>query len=289
MGLTPLRFRDRRGMRGREAFWFYLVIAGVLLILDMTGSRLPQEVRAYANDLAAPVLSLLDRPVRAIQAGLERVAGVSDIYLENETLRDENSRLRQWREAALQLSRENERLRQMLKVPGREVPPAATARVIGIGGGAFERSILINAGAKDGVLRDQPVVDDSGVVGRAIQVGHWTSRVLLVTDLNSRIPVRLERSGAVGIAEGQNETLLRLRFLPKESDVKVGDRVLTSGQGGVFPPDLPVGKVVSVEGEFIMLEPLGMLGKLDYVRVMAYVPGPPEDKSLLENPEGGRR
>ncbi|MCJ9427464.1 rod shape-determining protein MreC [Kordiimonas marina] len=289
MGLTPLRLRDRRGMRGREAFWFYIILAGALLILDMTGSRIPREIRAYANDLAAPVLNLLDRPVRAIQAGLERVAGVSDIYLENETLRDENGRLRQWREAALQLSRENERLRQMLKVPGREVPPAATARVIGIGGGAFERSILINAGAKDGVLRDQPVVDDSGVVGRAIQVGHWTSRVLLVTDLNSRIPVRLERSGIVGIAEGQNETLLRLRFLPKEADVKVGDRVLTSGQGGIFPPDLPVGKVVSIDGEFIMLEPLGMLGKLDYVRVMAYVPVPAEDKSLLESQDGGRR
>ncbi|TNE65561.1 MAG: rod shape-determining protein MreC [Alphaproteobacteria bacterium] len=289
IGLTPARFRERRGMRGREALWFYIALSVALLVLEFIGSSIPVQVRAYANDIAAPVLTVLERPVRAIQAGLERVAGVSDIYLENQSLRDENGRLREWREAALQLSRENERLRQMLKVPQREVPPAATARVIGVGGGAFERSILINAGSSDGLVRDLPVVDDRGIVGRTIQVGHLTTRVLLVTDLNSRVPVRLERSGELAIAEGQNENFLRLRFLPKGADVKVGDRVLTSGHGGIFPPDLPVGRVTYIDDEFVLLEPLGFLGKLDYVRVMSYVPVPDEDQSLMESPGGGHQ
>ncbi|WP_417451950.1 rod shape-determining protein MreC [Kordiimonas sp.] len=263
--------------------WLYMLVAVVLLGLEGTGQGIPRQIRAYANDFVSPVLRLLEQPIRAVQAGLERIAGVGDIYLENETLRDENDRLRQWREAAMQLSRENERLRQMLKVPGREVPPAATARVIGVGGGAFERNVLISAGASDGVRRNLPVVDESGVIGRTIQVGRWTSRVLLVTDLNSRIPVRLERTGDLAIAEGQNEPFLMLRFLAEEIRVKEGDRLLTSGHGGVFPPDLPVARVSDISEGYIRLEPLGILGKLDYVRVLDYHAVPDED--AIELPE----
>lgn len=258
----------------------YLLVTLALLGLEIAGSRVPHQVRAYANDIVSPILTLLEQPIRAVQGGLERIAGVSDIYLENETLRDENERLRQWREAAMQLSRENERLRAMLKVPGREAPPEATARVIGVGGGAFERSVIVGAGGADGIRRGSPVVDEAGVVGRVIQVGRWTSRVLLVTDLNSRVPVRLERTGDLAIAEGQNESFLRLRFLPVGVQVRVGDRLITSGHGGAFPPDLPVARVAEVVDDFILLEPVGLLGKMDYVRVMAYDPVPEGDLDL---------
>ena len=254
-----------------------MAVSVFFLGLEAFGPGLPRQVRAYANDFVSPVLRLLEQPIRAIQGGLERIAGVSDIYVENAALRNENDRLRQWREAAMQLSRENERLRGMLKVPGREVPPAATARVIGIGGGAFERNVLISAGASDGVRRNLPVVDESGVIGRTIQVGRWTSRVLLVTDLNSRVPVRLERTGDLAIAEGQNEAFMLLRFLPQGVVVREGDRLLTSGHGGAFPPDLPVARVVEVVDDFIRLEPLGILGKLDYIRVLDYQPVPDGD------------
>ncbi len=268
-------------------FWLYLVIALIFLVMEAFQSRIPVMMRAYAADLAAPVLLVLEKPVRAVQAGLERLAGVSDIYLENQSLLDENERLRQWREAAMQLARENERLRQMMKVPGREVPPAATARVIGLGGGSFERSVLISAGSSDGVTRYQAVVDEAGVVGRVVQAGQWTSRVLLVTDLNSKIPVRVERTGDLAVAEGQNASFLRLRFLPKDSSVREGDRILTSGHGGVFPPGLPVARVSAISEDFITLEPISMLDKLEYVRVMAYQAVPEEDKNLLRD-EGDR-
>lgn len=280
-GSSPLR----RGKGGRGAFWMYLLASLFLLGLEVAGSGVPHQVRAYANDIVSPVLNLLEQPIRAVQGGLERIAGVSDIYVENETLRDENDRLRQWREAAMQLSRENERLRAMLKVPGREAPPEATARVIGVGGGAFERSVIIGAGGTDGIRRGSPVVDEAGVVGRIIQVGRWTSRVLLVTDLNSRVPVRLERTGDLAIAEGQNESFLRLRFLPVGVQVKVGDRFITSGHGGAFPAGLPVARVAEIVDDFILLEPSGLLGKMEYVRVMAYEPLPEGDLDI--NPAAG--
>jgi len=275
----------RRANRGREALWFYMLVSVAFLTLEVFGPGIPTQIRAFANDLVAPILHTLERPLRAVQGGMERLAGVGDIYVENQSLRDENERLKQWREAAMQLGRENERLRQILKVPKREVPPAATARVIGVGGGTFERSVLVGAGSTDNVLRGYPVVDESGLLGRVIHVGRWTSRVLLITDLNSRVPVRVERTGALAIAEGQNEGFLRLLFLPRGTRVQVGDRLLTSGHGGVFPPDLPVARVSEIDSDYIYLEPLGFLDKLDFVRIMAYQAVPDEDE-ILPAPEG---
>ncbi len=283
MRLQPARLSDggaRRSGRGREAMWLYLVIAIAFLVMEFIGAKFPGQLRGYAVDIVSPVLSILERPVRAVQAGFERIVGVSDLYLENENLKNENERLEQWREAAMQLSRENDHLREILKVPEREVPVAATARVIGFGGGTFERSILLNAGTSDGVKYNQPVVDVSGLVGRIIQEGTWSSRVLLITDLNSRVPVRLERSGELGMAEGQNEEFLRLLYLPKTTQLNVGDRFLTSGHGGVFPPDIPVARVSEITPNYIYLEPLGLLGRLNYVRVMNYTPVPLEDQIL---------
>jgi len=196
---------SRRANRGREVLWFYMLISLALLALEAFGPGVPRQVRAYANDIVAPVLHLLERPVRAVQDGLERLAGVSDIYAENIEIRSENERLKQWRQAALQLGRENERLRQILKVPKREIPPAATARVIGVGGGTFERSVIVGAGRSDGVARGYPVIDENGLIGRILHVGRWTSRVLLVTDLNSRVPVRVERTGALALQRAKTK------------------------------------------------------------------------------------
>ena len=279
--------RFRRVTRGKDAFWLYMGVALALYALELFGSGVPQQVRGYANDLVAPVLNVLDGPIRATQAGLERVAGVGDIYLENEQLRDENGKLRQWREAAQRLILENERLRQILKVPEREVPPLATAAVIGIGGGAFERSVLVNAGSSDGIIPNLPAVDELGLVGRTIEVGYLSTRVLLITDLNSRVPIRVERTGDVAIAEGLNEPFMRLRFLPVDSSVEVGDRLVTSGHGSLYPPDIPVAQVTFVEDEFVRLAPISKLEALDFVRVMDYRPLPPEaEQPPAINPAG---
>lgn len=271
--------------RGRDAFWLYMGLALALYALELFGSGVPRQVRGYANDLAAPVLSILNEPIKILQSGLERVAGVGDIYLENQDLRAENDRLRQWREAAQLLIVENERLRQILKVPEREVPPLATAAVIGVGGGAFERSVLINAGSSDNVAGNLPVVDELGLIGRTIEVGLLTTRVLLITDLNSRVPIRVERTGDVAIAEGLNEAFMRMRFLPVDRSVQVGDRVVTSGHGGLFPPDVPVAEVTDITDDFIQLTPVSRLSALDFVRVMDYRPLPPEQE--FQDPDNG--
>lgn len=259
-----------------------MLLAGVFISLELFVPSVPARLRATANDLVSPVLMILAEPIRAVQNGAERIAGVSDIYLENASIREENERLKQWRAAAQRLLLENQRLRQIMNAPLKEIPTKVTGRVIGLGGGAFERSVLLDAGRRDGMVVNLPAIDESGLVGRTIEVGYLSSRVLLITDLNSRVPVRLERTGEVAIAEGQNEPHMLLRFLAADASIQVGDRVVTSGHGGLFPPDVPVAIVTEVIEDRILLDPLSPMGELDFVRVMDYQPLPPEREDETE-------
>lgn len=262
----------RPGRTNRLTAYLYIIIALALMILDASQNKIPVLMRSYASDLIYPVLVVFEKPVRALQNGLERLAGVSDIYLENQKLKDENEKLRRWQLTAQHFMRENEQLHRMLKVPAREVPIAATARIIGVGGGAFQRNFQIGAGKHDGVAVDMPVVDDGGVIGRIQEVSFWTARVLLVTDINSRIPVLHTPSGERAIAEGRNDDFLQLRFLTDETPVSKGDLVVTSGHGGIFPANIPLAEVVSVTDKVILMRPTGLFSKIDHVRILNYAP-----------------
>lgn len=275
----------KRHSRARASLLFYMIGALILLTLERFDSQVPIWVRGVANDVVAPVLGLVDQPIRSVQNSIERIAGVSDIYIENEALRRENRRLNQWRDAAAQLGRENDQLRSLMKAPGQTVPAAAAVRVVGVGGGAFEKSVLVNAGLSEGLSRGWPVVDDYGLVGRVMEIGQFSSRVLLISDLNSRIPVRIERSGQLAIVMGNNEDWLTLKFLPESQDVEVGDRILTSGHGGVFPPDILVAVVASVDEGTVRLTPSAKLSRLDYLKILAYQTIPPEVQRDMEVPE----
>ena len=259
-----------RRIKGRAGLFVYFSAALILLLFESFHSPVPANLRQVAADAATPVLTLFDEPIRATQDGIERLVGVGIIFDENIRLKNENDELRHWQQAALQLGRENERLMAILKGAGKEVPTIATGRVVGVGGGAFESSVLINVGVKEKVQRNWPVVNELGLVGRIITVGRLSSRVLLLTDLNSKVPVRVSRTGMLGIMEGRNSDVLSLSFLPPDADIKVGDRILTSGHGSMFPPDLPVGEVTAVSEVGIEVTPTAYLDRLDYVRVLAY-------------------
>lgn len=272
-----------RKSRGIVSLYLYLSLSFVSILLEYSNSNIPNTMRAYAMDVATPVLAFLAEPIRVTQDGIVRLAGVGDIYQTARRLEIENEDLQEWREVARQLTVENTRLREMLKAPGREVPILASGQIIGIGGGAFERSIVINLGTQDKVIRDLPVTTQDGVIGRTITVGHNSSRVLLITDLNSRIPVRNNRTGALAVLSGRNDAVLTLDFLPVNADTKVGDRLVTSGHGGMFPADLPIGIVTEVSEHIISVEPVALLGKLNWVRVMEYRPVLPEAETVNEN------
>jgi rod shape-determining protein MreC len=157
-----------------------------------------------------------------------------------------------------------------LKAVPRSAVSYVTARVIANSGGAFVRMILINAGTEDRVGRGQAVITGEGLIGRLTEVGDRASRVLLITDLNSRIPVTIEGTHVPAVLAGDNSERPRLLYVPTGNAVKVGDRIVTSGEGGVFPPGLPIGVVSAIDGGGARVEPYVELSQLGYVMVVDY-------------------
>lgn len=246
-----------------------LVVASVLLII--LGKADEVAVRALRNataDAAAPVLALLSQPISAGENLAARAGDLFAVYRQNARLREENARLLRWQQAALTLAAENARLRRLTRlVPGPMIS-FVSARVIAGSGGSYVRSVLIDAGRQAGVARGQTAVTGVGLVGRVTAVGERTARVLLITDLNSRVPVFVGSARRRAILAGDNAALPRLDYLAHAAAIRPGERVVTSGQGGLFPPDLPVGVVASVDGGAPRIEPFAAPSRVEFLRIV---------------------
>jgi rod shape-determining protein MreC len=254
----------------RFALLFLVLAAFGMMLLSKAETVMVERVSTAVVDLVAPIMDVLSRPAASVNEGVRRVREMTAIYAENERLRRENARLLQWQEAARRLAAQNRALTALLDFKPDPRASYIAARVIGDSGGSFVRSMLVNAGSRDGIARGQAVVTGDGLVGRVAAAGFRSARVLLVTDINSRVPVILESTGQRGILAGDNSNQPRLVFLPANATVKVGDRLVTSGHGGVFPPGLPAGRVVAEGDNGIRVQPYVALDALEFVRVVDY-------------------
>src|SRR5438132_1078198 len=135
---------------------------------------------------------------------------------------------------------------------------------------AIVRTVMVNAGAEDGLARGQAAITGEGLVGRLTEVGSRASRILLITDLNSRIPVVIDGSHSSAVLAGDNSDRPRLVYLATPDAVKVGDRVVTSGEGGIFPPGVPVGVVTTVSSSGRRVEPYVEMSQLGYLMAVDY-------------------
>jgi rod shape-determining protein MreC len=248
-----------------------LVLLSVVIIgLGKADPAVFGSVRTTLTDDAGPLLSALSRPLGIATTAVDRVRGVVAMYQENLRLERDNARLLQWQQVALQLSTDNRQLRGLLKVVPQHPVSYVTARVIADSGGGYVRSVLIDAGAQDGLERGEAAITGEGLVGRLTEVGEQTARVLLVTDLNSRIPVLVEGGHSQAVLAGDNSERPRLIYETGPDHLKVGDRVVTSGEGGVFPPDLPVGVISAIDEDGARVEPFVELSQLGYALIVNY-------------------
>jgi rod shape-determining protein MreC len=254
--------QDRREGLGRKAesrvgLLLAMLVSIVLLLSSLYSAEASvfKKARETVIDAAAPALTLLAGPISYIQGVVGNISDYFNVLEQNQALREENAELRQWMNEALAL-RETlatyERLQSYLKPP--EVSPI-DAFVVGESNDAFAHSMIVNAGAKDGVERGQAVVDDRGLVGRIVNSGNTASRILLLTDVQSRIPVYIEGAEQEGILVGKTSTKPAISFIESSDPVTFapGQRVLTSGAGGVLPRGIPVGTIVEEkEGEAVV-------------------------------------
>ncbi len=267
----------------RFALTLLLVLAAGLLVLSKADLKLVRTLEEVVADGMAPVMALVREPVVAARRVAERFGRFLAVYEENARLREENRRLLEWRARAVRLEVENRGLREMLAMSAPEAAPRRTvARIVADAGGPFVQTRLIDAGSRRGVREGMAVVDERGMVGRVVQVGEESARVLLLTDFNSRIPVVVAGSRDQALLVGDNTPYPKLRFLPLSPGFRLGDRVLTSGADGLLPPGLPVGEITAAGEHGITVTLHVDWRRLDEVAVLDYrpVPLPPADGLL---------
>ncbi len=254
----------------RFAFALLVVAAFGLMMLGRLDNDLVARTQIAIVDFVTPVMDVVSRPV----AAAHRVAdGIRDtLHLRNEIarLREENTRLMQWQIAARRLDAENAQFRAELGVKADIVPTFITARVIADSGGPFVRTILLNAGHRDGIKQGQAVTNARGVIGRVATVGARSSRVLLLSDFNSRVPITVSDARYRGVLSGDNSERPQVVFMSNQARVEPGDRIVTSGDGGMMPPGLPVGTVVSIKDGLIRVQPYVDWHRLEFVQVVRY-------------------
>ena len=228
--------------------------------------------RAGFTDATAPLIETLAVPVRAVSSWFSSFEDIESLRRDNASLRDENRRLKMNLVQAQRYLAENRRLRDLVRAPPTRQGRHIGARVMASGGGAYTRSFILAVGTHHKVRRGLAVLGPDGLVGRVVNVGEFTSRVLLITDLNSRLPVMLADTGERAILAGRNGRRGELLYLPPRHTVKPGARVVTSGHGGVMPPGLPVGKVAKIVRGTVLVRPYANLNRIVFVRVLDYQP-----------------
>ena len=258
-----------------SAYAVLLFVAIALIILAKTGNVGVERVRTAVVDSVAPLMEIANRPVVIISDTIETAQNYVALKSENEELRRQNENLRRWQITAAKLQGENSSLRGMLNLSAERAPNVVTAMVVADQGGAFVRSIIVNAGSLDGISKGQPAMTGLGLAGRVAEVGRHSARVILLTDISSRVPVFVGTSRARAIMVGNNSPSPSLMYLDQDASIKIGDAIYTSGQGGGFVSGLPIGVVHSLSDTSIKVRPYADWGDFEFLRI--------EDHGLKQN------
>lgn len=280
------------------------IVAFTLLANDRRGTFKAQAygvTRQAVDTVTAPVGGVLSAPIRWTGSAVNYVAGYFGAISENRQLKREVAEMRQWRDVAIALKDRNERLEAALNLRTEPPIPMATARVVLDSRGPFANSRLADAGSDAGIVVGNPVMSDRGLLGRIVGVSPRISRVLMLNDVASKVPVLIDRTNARAILSGDGGPNPKLDYLRGRDAVRQGDRVMTSGDGGVFPRGLPVGVAYKgIDGrwrvalsadassiDFVRILKFNDFGQLADDKALAPGPIPPlttEDPKALANP-----
>lgn len=232
------------------------------------------SARQGTADIFAPVLEVVSQPVQQAALFVRDVTGLATLQAENMRLTQENEELREWYQTAMLLDSENKALRDLLNVKIDPQLNFISARIMSDSGNTYVKSLLVNAGAQDGVKKGQAVLSGEGLIGRIVEVSEKTARILLITDMNSRVPVVVDETLQHAVMAGTNENAPQLIHLPQDSKIADGARIMTSGHGGVFPPGLAVGRIKILENERPVVMPFSDLSRMMYVRIVSKTEDP---------------
>lgn len=254
----------------------FLLATGVtLLVLAHAGNATLAHARSQVMSAVEPALSFVLKPVDAVHGFLTDTKHFFATIDENRKLRAENDTLRHWQSVALELKAENEALRQVVNYAPVENVSYVTARVLSTSLGDFSQSLLLDVGTEDGVKNLQPVVDADGLIGRVVDVSKHGARVLLLSDVASRVPVVSVDGRQRALLTGTGTDMLRLGYVASDTPIKLGEAVATTEEGGLIPGGIAVGTVFRHDDSGYTIKPLRPLTRAQFVRVVQFDDGTP--------------
>lgn len=262
---------EDRSPKGGGGLLFTLYFACIILLVfsRLENSQI-RHIRGLFSDLASPVLQAASQPAIYARRSKEQLVDYLDLFHELDRLKEENQKLRYWRWQAQRFERRLARMRTLLNAVEEPTLDFKTGYVIADARGPFVRSVLINLGRSHGVKNGYAVINGDGFVGRIVHSGANASRAILLSDLNSRIPVLVGPAAVRAVLVGDNSGQPRLEFLPNGIAIHEGDEVATSGHGGMLPRSLQIGVVVSDGVKGYRVRPHAALDELEYVSVLFF-------------------
>ncbi|WP_170367668.1 rod shape-determining protein MreC [Ruegeria arenilitoris] len=272
-----------------------LCLLGIFLVWRIDSPRV-ERFRAQVVDAVVPSMEWAMIPVTAAINLVRDFQSYQRLSEQNQELRSELRRMRAWKEAALQLEQENARLLDLNNVRLDPRLTYITGVVMADSGSPFRQSVLLNVGERDGIVDGWAAMDGIGLVGRISGVGPDTARVILLTDASSAIPATIQPSGQTALITGDNTPAPAVEFLESRELVRPGDRVVTSGDGGVFPAGLLIGQIAADPGGRLRVRLSADFERLEFLRVLRYhsaapirdpggIVGPQRPEALLPTEE----
>ena len=248
-----------------------VLLLGLFLLWRIDSPRV-ERVRMAVIDKVIPNFSWATSPLTGAMNVLRSARSYTRIYQQNQDLRRELQQMMAWKEAALQREQENARLLDLNNVRLDPKFTKITGVVLADSGSPFRQTVLLNVGQRDGIIDGWAAMDGIGLVGRIAGVGERTSRVILLGDTSSRVAVKIESNGQTALVVGDNTSRPPIEFLENSETVYPGDRVVTSGDGGVFPSGILVGQVTQTPSGRLRVRLAADMQRLEFLRVIRHQP-----------------
>lgn len=259
---------DYRGPVRRVLMAVLVLMLAFLFLVWRIDSPRVERLRNAFIDRVVPPMDWAMAPVTKVAGMIGSFQSYARIYEQNQELRRELQQMKAWKEAAVQLEQQNAKLLAQNQVRLDPKLTSVSGVVMADSGSPFRQSVLLNVGARDGIVDGWATMDGLGLVGRISGVGQNTARVLLLTDASSRIPVTIQPSGQKAMLVGDNGAAPPLDFIEAPEQIRPDDRVVSSGDGGVFPAGILVGTVVKTKDNRFRVRLAADYDRLDFVRVL---------------------
>tara|TARA_Y100000590_G_scaffold36365_3_gene39410 strand:+ start:2374 stop:3198 length:825 start_codon:yes stop_codon:yes gene_type:complete len=265
--------KSRIFAKSKKTSNFFIVllffISFFLVFINKTDLIIASKIKNISVEIFSPISYVFSYPVKKTTEIVYITNNLKNLYKENQILEEEIRRLKQWQTLSLRLINENKAYKKLLDVNDESLELHITVKVLTKNPGLFTNMIQINGGKNKNIKNNSTVINERGLVGRIINVGSFSSRTLLINDINSSIPITNLNQDIDAIIKGQSDSnLLKLKFIRENLKPKVGQILITSGNAGIFPKNIAVGKVYKIEKGEVFVKPFVNFDKLDFVSVV---------------------